>query len=62
MEHTSLSRAAGESYEDYKVRRKKMNEDTKFKLKGELIWESKTDGTYKKNIQRDKSNTAKTSR
>tara|TARA_R110002049_G_C8923111_1_gene543436 strand:+ start:107 stop:292 length:186 start_codon:yes stop_codon:yes gene_type:complete len=60
MEHQTLERGAGESFEDYKIRRKKMNEETKFKLQGELFWESKTDGTYKKNIQRNKKHSKKT--
>tara|TARA_R110000744_G_C19184839_1_gene543190 strand:- start:54 stop:239 length:186 start_codon:yes stop_codon:yes gene_type:complete len=60
MEHQSLERGAGESFEDYKIRRKKMNEETKFKLHGELFWESKTDGTYKKNIPRNKNYSKKT--
>ena len=54
-----MQRNEGESFEDYKIRRKKDNEETKFKLKGELIWESKKDGTFKKNIQRNQTGSKK---
>tara|TARA_R110002051_G_scaffold103198_1_gene174928 strand:- start:1013 stop:1177 length:165 start_codon:yes stop_codon:yes gene_type:complete len=39
-------REENESFEDYKKRRKDNKEYLKFYLKGEIIWESKTEGTY----------------
>ena len=39
-------RKEGESYEDYKARRKNANMWMKFKLKGFLFWNSKERGTY----------------
>jgi muconolactone delta-isomerase len=45
-------RLEGESYEDYKVRRKAIKEATKRYLKGKMVWPSKGEyyslGTYRK--------------
>ena len=42
-------REENETYEDYKKRRKDNNEFLKFYLKGEIVWESKREGTYARN-------------
>ena len=55
-----MQRKNNESYEDYKKRRKKANDDLKFKLKGEIFWESKRHGTYKKKLQRNQKNSKET--
>jgi len=47
-------REVSESYEDYKVRQREIKKYEKFKLQGEIVWESKTDGTYIKKIHRNK--------
>ena len=45
-------RLEGESYEDYKIRRKAIKEATKQYLKGKMVWPSKGEfmnaGTYRK--------------
>tara|TARA_R110000751_G_scaffold38032_2_gene91599 strand:+ start:693 stop:863 length:171 start_codon:yes stop_codon:yes gene_type:complete len=46
-------REENETYQDYKKRRAENNKWLKFHLEGEIVWESKKDGTYKKNIQRN---------
>ena len=40
------AREINETFEDYKKRRKENKEYLKFYLKGEIFWESKTEGTY----------------
>lgn len=57
-----MKREENESLEEYKERRKKNNEWTKFKLKGEIVWESKIDGTYQKKIHRNKKNLIKSNK
>lgn len=54
-------REPNESFADYKERRKQNNIDLRFKMQGELVWESKTDGTYVK-IQHDKKLTKETNK
>ena len=46
----SNKRMENESFEDYKKRRKENKKRIKWHLKGEMIWESKIDGTYTKKI------------
>ena len=40
------AREKNESFEDYKKRRKENKEWLKFYLQGEIVWESKREGTY----------------
>ncbi len=44
----SLGRMEGESFEDYKERRKISKIITKFKLRGNVAWNSYNKGTYRK--------------
>jgi len=44
----SLGRMEGESFEDYKERRKISKIITKFKLRGNVVWNSYNKGTYRK--------------
>jgi len=44
-----MKRKEGESYKDYKERRKKENEELKGRLKGERVWPGEW-GTYIKQI------------
>jgi len=48
--NTNPKREENESYEDYKVRQKELKRRQKFKLQGEIVWESKKDGTYIKKL------------
>lgn len=43
-----MKRLENEAFEDYKERRKQDKKDTKQKLKGELVWDSKKQKTYKR--------------
>ena len=45
-----MKRREDESFEDYKQRRKEDQEETREKLKGKLIWNSKEQGTYKEAV------------
>lgn len=42
----SAKRGRDESYEQYKDRMKKNNVRIKMHLKGEVVWDSRTQGTY----------------
>ena len=44
-------RLEGESYEEYKARRKTINAIDKRKLKGKVLWHSKLLGSYKKEFK-----------
>ena len=44
----SDKREKNESYEAYKIRRKKNKQSIKQHLKGEIFWNSQEQGTYKK--------------
>lgn len=43
-----MKRFDNESFEDYKKRRATDNKLTKFLLRGYQVWDSKTNGTYRK--------------
>ena len=47
----SPARQDGESFEEYKARRKLINQITKDKLKGKHIWPSKLMGTFYKQFK-----------
>tara|TARA_R110000824_G_scaffold357582_1_gene545140 strand:- start:1084 stop:1263 length:180 start_codon:yes stop_codon:yes gene_type:complete len=44
--NTQSKRLENETFEEYKIRRKKLKKDLKFYLQGEIIWDSKLEGTY----------------
>ena len=44
----SNKRNKNETFEEYKIRRKKNKESIKQHLKGEIFWNSREQGTYKK--------------
>jgi len=44
--NTQSKRLENETFEEYKIRRKKIKKDLKFKLHGDIIWDSKLEGTY----------------
>ena len=44
-------RLEGESYEEYKARRKAVNAIDKRRLKGKVLWHSKVLGSYKKQFK-----------
>lgn len=46
----SNKRSENESFDEYKERLKKNNIKIKMHLKGDVVWDSKTMGTYQRNI------------
>ena len=50
LRNLNPKRCENESWEDYKKRRKENNNWLKFKLQGEIVWESKREGTYIRKI------------
>tara|TARA_R110000803_G_scaffold202313_1_gene267418 strand:+ start:325 stop:510 length:186 start_codon:yes stop_codon:yes gene_type:complete len=55
--NTQSKRLENETFEEYKIRRKKLKKDLKFYLQGEIIWDSKLEGTYEKKIHKYKKDT-----
>lgn len=48
-----MKRLPGETFAEYRERRKKEREDNKSRLKGKVFWNSSKDGTYKREHKKE---------